>query len=101
MSLADLAAAHVGRLYPGRRIVAVAPFRVTRNANLEVDEESALDLLTAIEDELRHRRRRGDVVRFEVSSRASEELRAVAARGVRPRRRSSSTSSTVPSTCRG
>jgi len=75
MSLADLAAAHIGRLYPGRRIVAAAPFRVTRNANLEVDEESALDLLTAIEDQLRHRRRRGDVVRFEVSSRASEDLR--------------------------
>ena len=75
ISLADLSAGYIGRLYPGRRIVAAAPFRVTRNANLEVDEESALDLLTAIEDQLRHRRRRGDVVRFEVSSRASDELR--------------------------
>src|SRR5205814_8805007 len=59
---------------PGRRILGMAPFRVTRNANLDVDEESASDLLQAIEDELRHRRR-GDVVRIEVSSRSSPELR--------------------------
>ena len=74
VTLADLAAAHVGRLYQGRRILAVAPFRLTRDANLDVDEERAGDLLTAIEDELRHRRR-GDIVRCEVSSKASPELR--------------------------
>ena len=74
VTLADLAAAHVGRLYQGRRILAVAPFRLTRDANLDVDEERAGDLLTAIEDELRHRRR-GDIVRLEVSSKASPELR--------------------------
>jgi polyphosphate kinase len=74
VTLADLAAAFIGRLYHGRRIVAVAPFRVTRNANLEVDEESVPDLLAAIEDQLRHRRR-GDIVRFEISSKATEDLR--------------------------
>ena len=74
VTLADLAAAHVGRLYQGRRILAVAPFRLTRDANLDVDEERAGDLLTAIEDELRQRRR-GDIVRCEVSSTASPELR--------------------------
>jgi polyphosphate kinase len=75
VTLADLAATFIGKLYPSRRIVAVGPFRVTRNANLDVDEESARDLLTAIEDELRHRRR-GDIIRFEVSAKASDELRA-------------------------
>jgi polyphosphate kinase len=75
VSLSDLAAEFAGRLYYGRRIVTVAPFRVTRNANLEVDEEGAQDLLQAIEDQLRHRRRRGDIVRVEVSSRATEDLR--------------------------
>jgi len=75
VSLSDLAAEFAGRLYYGRRIVAVAPFRVTRNANLEVDEEGAHDLLQAIEDQLRHRRRRGDIVRVEVSSRATDDLR--------------------------
>ncbi len=74
VTLADLAATFIGKLYPSRRIVAVGPFRVTRNANLDVDEESARDLLTAIEDELRHRRR-GDIIRFEVSAKASDELR--------------------------
>jgi polyphosphate kinase len=74
VTLADLAAAYVGRLYVGRRILAVAPFRLTRDANLEVDEERAGDLLTAVEDELRHRRQ-GDIVRCEVSSKATPELR--------------------------
>jgi polyphosphate kinase len=75
VTLGDLAAAFVGRLYPNRRILGAATFRVTRNANLDVDEEAASDLLQAIEAELRHRRR-GDVVRIEVSSKASDDLRA-------------------------
>jgi polyphosphate kinase len=75
VTLADLSAAFVARLYPGRRILAVAPFRLTRNANIEVDEEAADDLLLAIEEELRHSRRRGDIVRLEVSHKSSPELR--------------------------
>jgi polyphosphate kinase len=75
VTLGDLAADFVGRLYPNRRILGAATFRVTRNANLEVDEEAASDLLQAIEAELRHRRR-GDVVRIEISSKAADELRA-------------------------
>lgn len=75
VTLSELAAEFAGRLYFGRRIVAVAPFRVTRNANLEVDEESVPDLLEAIEDSLRHRRRRGDIVRIDVSARASDDLK--------------------------
>jgi polyphosphate kinase len=73
VTLGDLAAAFVGRLYPDRKILEAATFRVTRNANLEVDEEAVRDLLQAIEDELRHRRA-GDVVRLEVSSKAGDDL---------------------------
>jgi polyphosphate kinase len=74
VTVGDLAAAHLSRLYPNRRILDAAPFRITRNLNLEVDEEAAPDLLRAIEEELLHRRR-GDVVRLEVSAKAGEELR--------------------------
>ncbi len=74
VTLADLAEALVARLFPDRKILGAAAFRVSRNANLDMDEEAASDLLAAIEVELRSRRR-GDFVRLEVSSRAGDELR--------------------------
>lgn len=63
--LEDVIARHVGDLFPGMRIRSVAPFRVTRNWDLDLDEEEAQDLLVAIQQELR-RRDRGSAVRMEV-----------------------------------
>jgi polyphosphate kinase len=65
--LEDLIEAHLGYLFPGREIVSVSRFRVTRNADLSVDDEDAEDLLAAVEMELR-RRRFGRAVRLEVQS---------------------------------
>ena len=48
-------------------------FRLTRDADLEIDEEDAKDLLTEVEASLR-RRRRGDAVRLEVVGAGSPEL---------------------------
>jgi polyphosphate kinase len=64
--LEDVIARHVNELFPGLRIASVASFRVTRNWDLELDEEEAEDLLEAIQQELR-RRDRGNAVRVEVS----------------------------------
>jgi polyphosphate kinase len=64
--LEDVVARHVSELFPGLRIASVASFRVTRNWDLEFDEEEAEDLLEAIQQELR-RRDRGNAVRVEVS----------------------------------
>src|ERR1700694_3407328 len=47
------------------KIVSHHPFRVTRNADLELEEDEADDLLAAIETELRRHRRFADVVRLE------------------------------------
>jgi len=58
-------AAHLGLLFPGMEVVDVEAFRVTRNADLDLDEEEAEDLLTAVELELR-RRRFNQAVRLEV-----------------------------------
>jgi polyphosphate kinase len=59
-------------LFPGATIVERAAFRVTRDADFEVSDD-ADDLLEAVESQLQ-KRRFGDVVRVEVSSRASDEM---------------------------
>jgi polyphosphate kinase len=64
--LEDLIARHVGTIFPGVRLKGVYAFRVTRNFDLEIDEEEAQDLLQTIQQELR-RRERGAAVRLEVS----------------------------------
>jgi polyphosphate kinase len=64
--LEDLIARHVGHIFPGVRLKGVYTFRVTRNFDLEIDEEEAEDLLQTIQQELR-RRERGGAVRLEVA----------------------------------
>ena len=57
--------ANLDALFPGLEIVEAHPFRVTRDADFDVEEDEAGDLLSAIEEELR-RRRFGSAVRLEV-----------------------------------
>src|SRR5882672_4070571 len=64
--LEDLIARHVSTIFPGVRIKGMYVFRVTRNFDIEIDEEEADDLLQSIQQELR-RRERGNAVRLEVS----------------------------------
>jgi polyphosphate kinase len=64
--LEDLLARHVGTIFPGTRLNGLYVFRVTRNFDIEFDEEEADDLLQSIQQELR-RRERGNAVRLEVS----------------------------------
>ena len=69
--LEDLIEAHLDGLFPGMEIVSTSRFRVTRNADLSLDDEDAEDLLAAVEMELR-RRRFGRAVRLEVQSNISK-----------------------------
>jgi polyphosphate kinase len=71
--LEQLIAANLHTLFPGMEVVEHGIFRVTRDADFEISDE-ADDLLAAVEDELR-RRRFGEVVRVEVESTMSAELR--------------------------
>jgi polyphosphate kinase len=71
--LEDLIAAHLDSLFPGMEIEEQAAFRVTRDADFEI-EEAADDLLSAVERELR-RRRFGEVVRVELASSMSAGMR--------------------------
>ncbi|MEY3413243.1 MAG: polyphosphate kinase 1 [Actinomycetota bacterium] len=63
--LEELIAANLGRLFQGMTIEQCFVFRVSRNADLSLDDEDAEDLLAAVEVELR-RRRFGRAVRLEV-----------------------------------
>jgi polyphosphate kinase len=63
-------------LFPGMNIQEYHPFRITRNADLEVEEDEADDLLLAIEQELRKRRFGGSIVRMEVHASMPEAIRA-------------------------
>lgn len=71
--LEQVIAAHLGVLFPGMEVGAHFAFRVTRNADLTVEEEEADDLLETIELELR-RRRFGRAVRLEVADDISDEI---------------------------
>ena len=74
IALEKVIAAHLDRLFPGMVVGRHEPFRVTRNADLVLEEDEADDLLEAIETELR-RRRFGRSVRLEVMADANAEIR--------------------------
>ncbi|MGI9197970.1 MAG: RNA degradosome polyphosphate kinase [Candidatus Nanopelagicales bacterium] len=65
--LEDIIAAHLDELFPGMDVLQHHTFRVTRNEDLEVEEDDAENLLKALEREL-SRRRFGPPVRLEVES---------------------------------
>ena len=71
--LEQVIASHLDVLFPGMEPGTHYAFRVTRNADLTVEEEEADDLLETIELELR-RRRFGRAVRLEIDADVSEEI---------------------------
>lgn len=60
-------------LFPGMSVKGCYQFRVTRNADLEIDHDDTADLATALEDEL-HSRNFGEEMRLEVADNCPEEL---------------------------
>ena len=65
----------VGHLFPGQEILEAVPFRVTRNENIPVEDEFALDLVAEMKKVLR-RRKTGDCVRLEIDQGASDATSA-------------------------
>ncbi len=72
--LEEVIAHNLDRLFPGMEIVESYPFRVTRNADVQRNEEEADDLLEAIQEELRERRF-ATAVRLEVAAGMSSWMR--------------------------
>lgn len=56
VSLSDLIRHNLDKLFPNMVLLDVMPFRITRNADVECDEEDAEDLLELVEQEVRERR---------------------------------------------
>ncbi|HEV7191649.1 MAG TPA: RNA degradosome polyphosphate kinase [Jatrophihabitantaceae bacterium] len=73
LPLEDLIAAHLPMLFPGMQVVEHHLFRVTRNADFEVEEDRDEDLLQALEREL-VRRRFGPAVRLEVTDDIDDDV---------------------------
>jgi polyphosphate kinase len=73
LPMEDLIAAFLPVLFPGLEIVEHHAFRVTRNADMEVEEDRDEDLLQAMERELA-RRRFGSPVRLEVADDMTEHM---------------------------
>ncbi|HVR78068.1 MAG TPA: polyphosphate kinase 1 [Acidimicrobiia bacterium] len=71
--LEQVIAAHIDALFPGMEVLSQHVFRVTRNADFEVEEDEGGDLLMAIESELT-RRRFGNVVRLEIHPDMPEDV---------------------------
>jgi len=70
--LDEVIAMHLQQLFAGSQVVDSFELRITRDSDLEIDEEDAEDLLKVVEAELRQRQW-GNVVRLEISSRAPDE----------------------------
>lgn len=73
LPLEDLIAIHLQELFPGMVIEDHYTFRITRNQDIDLDEEESEDILTSIEQELA-RRRFGPPVRLEIENGVDEKL---------------------------
>jgi len=74
--LEQLLIAHAGALFPGYDVVAAHPFRITRDAEMVIQELEADDLLSTIEQGVRQRRF-GSVVRMTVEPTMPENIRDI------------------------
>ncbi len=72
--LEELVEAHLERLFPGMEILGASAFRVTRDADIEIREDEAGDLLRSMTENVR-RRRFGAAIRLEVEERCPPQVR--------------------------
>ena len=79
--LEQIITGNLAALFPGMRVLEHQLFRVTRNADIEFDEEDADDLLAQVEQELRRRRMAG-VVRLELPEDMSPTMRQFIVEGM-------------------
>jgi polyphosphate kinase len=72
--LEDLIEANLAALFPGKTIRAVYPFRITRDTDLEIEEDEAADLLATVEESMKQRPF-GPVVRLSIDAQTTPEVR--------------------------
>ncbi|MGC5324268.1 RNA degradosome polyphosphate kinase [Brevibacillus sp. SYSU BS000544] len=74
--LEDVIKMYSNRLFKGNEVCSVYPFRITRNADMTLDEEGAEDLLKEIEKELK-KRKWGAAIRLEIDGRMDSDVRLI------------------------
>ena len=74
--LEQVVAANLDLLFPGMEIIASYPFRITRDADVEIEEDEASDLLATMV-EVVGQRHFGSAVRLEVDTRMPDEIRDI------------------------
>ncbi len=74
--LEDVICHFLPKVFSGQQIIACHPYRITRNADLEYDEEEACDLLASIEQSLK-KRKWGAVIRLEIDPQVDERMLAL------------------------
>jgi polyphosphate kinase len=72
--LEQVIAHNLESLFPGMEILSYYPFRITRDAELDIEEEEADDLISALQEELR-KQKFGSVVRMEIANDIPAEIR--------------------------
>ena len=77
----DVVAANLDMLFPGIDVVAAYPFRITRDADLEIKDDEASDLLTSVEAQI-EMRHWGSVVRLEIDRHMPARIRDVLTRNL-------------------
>jgi len=74
--LEEVVAANLDLLFPGLEVVSAYPFRVTRDADVEIEEDEASDLITAMEVVV-GQRHFGSAIRLEVDARMPDRVRDI------------------------
>lgn len=71
--LEDIIKLHIKKLFLGKKIICAFPYRITRNADLSMNEEEAEDLLLEIEKSIKQRKW-GQTIRLEIDKKADKKL---------------------------
>ncbi|MBN2869836.1 MAG: RNA degradosome polyphosphate kinase [Campylobacterales bacterium] len=71
--IGSITAEHIQDLFPGYELIKFAAFRVTRNADIAIEEEEADDIMEILEEGLKLRKK-GELVRLELSVHADDDL---------------------------
>ncbi len=77
----DVIVANLDLLFPGLRVINAFPFRVTRDADLEIEEDEAADLLTTVEESI-EARYFGSAIRLEIDTSMPERIRDILTRNL-------------------
>ncbi|MEN6472763.1 MAG: polyphosphate kinase 1 [Syntrophaceae bacterium] len=76
VAIEEVIAHNLDLLFPGLKVVAAYPFRITRDADIEIEDDEASDLLTSIEEGI-EQRQFGQAVRLEIDTTMPEHIRDI------------------------